>query len=65
MKTEVGPFKPKKEFERIKGHPAARPSMKETTICPICRYAVKDGWRFCPHCGVKLAPVLKEKYEEN
>lgn len=65
MKTEVGLSKPKTEFERIKGHPAARPSMKETTLCPICRYAVQDTWRFCPHCGIKLKPIVKEVHEEN
>lgn len=52
------------EHERIKGHPISRPSMKETTLCPICRYAVSDAWNYCPHCGAKLKPVEKEKHND-
>lgn len=49
-----------KEHERIKGHPITRPNMRLTTLCPKCRYAVSDLWNYCPHCGLKLAPVNKE-----
>ena len=57
MKMDPGTSK-SKEYERIKGHPISRPSMKETTICPKCRYAVIDTWNYCPHCGIKLKPVI-------
>ena len=53
MKTDHGQSK----YKRIKGHPIARPSMKETTLCPRCKYAVKDTWNYCAHCGLPLAPL--------
>lgn len=56
MKTDPGPLR----YERIKGHPISRPSMKITTLCPICRYAVIDAWDYCPHCGSPLVPVIKK-----
>ncbi len=56
MKTEAGQSKYDGE-KRIIGHPIARPSMKETTLCPKCKYAVQDNWSYCPHCGLKLYPV--------
>ena len=64
MEMEVGLWMKVKEYKRIIGHPGSRPSMKETTLCPICRHAVIDRWSFCPFCGIKLAPVIKEIYNE-
>lgn len=57
MKTEVG----QSSYDRVIGHPIARPNMKETTICPVCGYAVIDRWNYCPFCGTKLTPISKEK----
>ena len=56
MKTDPGQL----TYDRIIGHPIARPNMKETTLCPICRYAVRDEWDFCPRCGIPLTPISKE-----
>ena len=50
--------------DRITGHPVTRPSMKETTLCPTCKYAVQDTWLYCPHCGTKLTPIPKEIIKE-
>ena len=54
MKTDPGRLISK---ERVIGHPIARPSMPETTLCPKCRYAVINRWNYCPFCGQKLKPV--------
>ena len=54
-----------KQYERIIGHPISRPTMKETTLCPRCKYAVIDRWNFCPFCGLRLAPIKTEEYKEN
>ena len=59
MKMEAGPSRLDKAYPRVIGHPVARPSLKETTICPNCRYTVKDEWSFCPRCGIKLAPLIQ------
>ncbi len=60
MKTEAGQSKSETMYERIRGVPISRPSRKETTLCPVCRYAVMDLWNYCSHCGTHLVPVKKE-----
>lgn len=57
MKMEAG----QSTFDRVIGHPVARPNMKETTLCPKCRYAVIDRWNYCPFCGTPLTPIIKVK----
>lgn len=35
--------------------------MFEKNTCPRCEFFVKQGWNFCPHCGINLKELPRQE----
>lgn len=63
--VKMGPdpydYSKKSKDERLKEQVIERPakvsmnSASTDMACPMCRFPVQRGWKFCPECGVKFS----------
>jgi len=64
--VKMGPdpydYSKKSKEDRIRESTPAAPPPKATVDssggelnCPMCRFKVQKGWKFCPECGVKFS----------